>query len=268
MAEKPTAMKTPVVLLIVAAAIPTASGTVIYQDDFSGSAATPIHNTRPDVQLDFAGASPTASWSANSIILSNGANGASLVSEGNTSRSASLPFTPQVNYLYDYQISMSFAEANTATRSMQMGFFGTASPGQNTALTSSNTQGPVIFFRNAGSYVARAAGSTELTGFSGTTPAAGVTGLHTLRITLDTSQTQWVMRTYFDGVEFGGGHTFTTNPTIGAVGFAVNTSGNFNAAGTFSNFSLSATAIPEPAAPLLLSFGLATTLARRTRKRA
>lgn len=260
-------MKTPIVVsLVIAAALPAASAAIIYQDDFSGTAASALQGSIPDTRLAGEGGSASATWTAQASILFNGSNGVSLASEANASRAAYLPFTPQVNFLYDYQISMAFAEVNSASRSMQMGFFGSATPGVTTALTSSNTQGPVIFFRNAGTYVARGAGGTDITGFNGSVPGAAVTAIHTFRITLDTSQAQWVMRTYFDGVEFGGGHTFSTNPTIGAVGFSVNASNSLNAAGTFSNFSLSATPIPEPSQLAFLSLCSLLPVMRRRRK--
>ncbi len=267
--QKPTAVKTSIFApIVIAAALPAASAALIYQDDFSGTSATALQGSVPDTRVAGEGGSATATWTAQASILFNGSNGASLVSEANASRAAYLPFTPQANFLYDYQISMAFAEVNSASRSMQMGFFGSANPGMTTALTSSNTQGPVIFFRNAGTYVARGAGGTDITGFNGSVPGAAVTAIHTFRITLDTSQAQWVMRTYFDGVEFGGGHTFSTNPTIGAVGFSVNASNSLNAAGTFSNLSLTATAIPEPTAQAILALCLMMPVMRRVRRSA
>ena len=254
-------MKKPLLLLAAATALTlsSASAVIIYQDNFSGTAGTGITTSQPDVRLAYGGASSSATWTANSIIRFNGSDGAALASEGNESRAAYLPFTPQANFLYDYQVSVTFAAEVNATRSLQMGFFGSSNPSVTGALTGSATHGPVIYFRNNGTYAGRAIGSTDLANFSGSIPPTDVDNLHTLRITLDTSQSSWVMRTYFDGVEFGTGHAFATNPTIGAVGFAVNSSNvggsgaSTNAAGTFSDFSLSATPIPEPSHLALLS---------------
>ena len=262
-------MKTPVFAsLIIAAALPAATAAMIYQDDFSGTAGTDLNGSIPDTRLAGEGGSSTATWTANTIIDFNGANGAALASEGNLSRSAYLPFTPQTNFLYDYRVSMAFAEVINTTRSMQMGFFGSPPPSVTTALTTNASQGPVIFFRNNGTYVARAVGNAAPPDFNGNVPAADVVNVHTFRITIDTSQEFWVMRTYFDGVEFGNGHTFATNPTIGGVGFAVNTSGTTatNAAGTFSDFRLTATAIPEPSVLALLSICSIFPLLRRRGK--
>lgn len=257
----PTAMtKTFSVLSAVTAfLISSVSAVIIYQDDFNGTPGEDVHNSIPDVRLSYAGASSTATWSANTIFDFATGGGAVLVAEGSTSRSAYLPFIPQTNFLYDYQISMSFTEVINASRSMQMGFFSNPTPNLTTALTSNASQGPVIFFRNAGSYVARAVGNADITGFSSSMSGANVTNLHTFRITLDTSQTQWVMRTYINGSELGSGYTFPANPNIGAVGFSVNSSMSgtgtptLNAAGTFSNMTLSATPIPEPSHLALLS---------------
>jgi hypothetical protein len=241
--------------LLAAGIVPATATTVIYQDDFSGTAATGIHGSVPDVRPG------SQTWSAHAGVTF-GPSGGAFIAASSTSRNAYLPFTPEAGHLYDLRVTVAFATTSTQTRSMQMGFFGSASPLTDSSLTDSASNGPVIFLRNVGTYEARVAGNSSLAGFNGTLTDAAILP-HVLRITLDTSGAQWFMRAYIGDQQIGSGTSFAPK-TIGAVGFSVNTSSSINASGTFSNFILTSEVIPEPGSIL---FGMMSGAALLTRRR-
>jgi hypothetical protein len=237
--------------LLFSAAATGLAATTIYSDDFSGVAGADLTGSAPDIRPG------SQTWTANLGFDFTGSNGTNTVA-GSVSRAAYLPFVPQSGFVYELSVTMAFATTGSQSRSLQMGFFSSGTPGLTTAITS-GANGPAIFLRQVGTYEARAVSNTSLPGFTGTVGGANVTTPQTFRITLDTSGSDWVMRTYLGATEIGTGHTYTGgNPSIASVGLSVNTSGDpgASAEGTFSNFSLTSTPIPEPSSALLFSAAL------------
>ncbi|MGH7978564.1 MAG: hypothetical protein ACREE6_04270, partial [Limisphaerales bacterium] len=91
-------------------------------------------------------------------------------------------------------------------------------------------------------------GANQLT--SSTFFTAG-TGTHTVQVVLDTTNAQWSMAGYIDGVQAGANYTYSVNPPIGAVGLTQTTLTDPGAV-QWDSFSLSAVA-PGGVPPYLLN---------------
>lgn len=257
-------MKTQFLSLALASLAFTASSSAAtyYQDDFSGTAGSPLNGTAPDVRPG------TQTWSANSFFTLTGTPSANVAAD-NSGRGAYLPFVPQNGFLYDLRVTVKFAAEINQSRSLQLGFLEFEPAGATGRVVATGDGGPAFFLRNNGTYQARYDGGLPSAASmpEGSISPTLVDEPHTMRLTLDTSGTAWVMRAYFDGIEVGTAFTYATNPTnILAVGISANASNSVGATGEFTNFILTADAIPEPSAAFLLSAGLCSVMLRRRRQ--
>ena len=222
----------------------TASASVIYSDSFTGGTAN----------LD--GASPTVDngtstvWTAGSQDgAGNGAGGGVGWSDsgysnvGNALGSAYLSFVPSGGHIYTLAAGIDVtSEPQAAYYDLQLGFIGSPNTTQKLdssgyAYASVGQQGYANLWSGPGVYAASLTTNNNAT--------------NTFSITLNTTALQWTYEFTVDGTSTTP-TAFATNPTITAVGLG-NTGGQVG--GTFSNFSLTESSVPEPASLGLLAVG-------------
>ena len=204
----------------------TASASIIYQDNFSGLATTPLD-----------GAAPTVDHGTSTVWTAGGTNGpgngagagVGWQDNGSTSFSgnsggAYLSFTPSSGNIYTLTAKLD----PTAGNWLGLGF-----------VKSPNTISPV---NGSGAYawaiVSPGGGGQIFTGPDTTNPNGGFTGkpgANTVSIMLNTTAKQWTYRIYDNGKAVTPVVVFKTNPAITAVGL-----GNSGATGTVGDFELSA----------------------------
>ncbi|MHB1158148.1 MAG: hypothetical protein ACYC26_15080 [Phycisphaerales bacterium] len=229
------------VLTGVAAAIGIAASshaTVIYSDDFSGLSTANLNATTPDTR-------PGAeTWIAHTPWKADGS-----IAPGGPTAFAYLPFTPQTGNLYSLQLTITTLTAGNSW--MALGFTSQGADGANNSLL---TYGQPWILQSATNAVSRTLGSAD-PAFHG-----AFTNPVTVTINLDTQNAQWQAEWFINGVSKRT-YTYTTNPTITAVGFGTQTNGGA-AGGTVDNFSLT-NSVPEPAGICLLLCPVAAMLVRR-----
>ena len=222
------------IVVILASAL--CEGAVVFQDDFSGNGAA-LNGTAPDTRPG------SEVWDSDSGLFDNGT-----VSAGsNTTASATLPFTPESGFLYTLELDVDVTSGDNDW--VGLGFLSTGSD----------------FFISSGIswMLARDTESNGMQTFlgTGTTGNEGHTqpaGELALKIVLDTQDSNWSVEWFANGSSLRE-TTFTTNPSIGRVGFGRNNT----AAGSVDNFSLSASAVPEPSSFLCLGLILTATIGWR-----
>lgn len=221
-------------------------GAIIYADNFDGQAGVDLHGLAPDTRTGAGGSSASATWAAQSSYDADG-----LVASASRGM-ALLPFTPLAGYVYTAS-----ADVNTTVGDwMAFGF------AQNAPISSSFNEGDPNAYawmllrsiRGTGRGQRFLGPVTSGQGTNFDTPS----GVANLKIVLDTTNTNWTAAWYINDALVSGPAAYTTNPTIGYVGFA-RTSG---AGGTIDNFILDA--VPEPATVSL--FGLASLALLRRRQ--
>lgn len=228
-----------VVFAWTAATKPILATTIIYSDDFSGSATTDLNGQAPDVRPG------TETWAAESIWKANGTGGAT----GTGARSAAnsfLPFVPAAGNVY--RLSATLAQPTGASDGWAaVGF--TASAGIGSSFWEApNLASPWVIYRETG-VVSTYFGPA--TAPNSRLDAGTFSGVQTLSLELDTTASPWKAE-WFVGETSVRTYTFAANPSIAHVGFS-----KFQAAGNvsadFNNFSLQI--VPEPSALALLPAG-------------
>jgi len=268
-------------LLLATSCLANAQG-IIYQDDFSGSASTPLYGLSPDVDNNGGG----NTWVTRTDTGLPGGLGREWYADGhidttldiNVNGAASLAFTPAAGNIYVLSVrfnqviidggessnwlGVGFASGQATGSGAGAEFFGNDSPTHVTGhpwmmVRASNTPHPNQWFLGPG---ANAGGAW--------TTAVGATGGPVdLRIVLDTTTPAWTVdflaKNPADaGYTNVGSGTYAGNPTIGSVAVG----GNFNIGGSIDDFSL--TVVPEPGSIALGIAGLVmlTPAARRRLK--
>lgn len=204
--------------------------TTLFFDDFSGSSATDLNGTAPDIRPGsetWTSGTGAGVWKADGSIASGG------------STNAFLPFTPTSGYIYTLSLDAN-PTAGTSTNWFALGFsqFASLSDGFQT----SSKPAPWLLLRDKRSISDSIQTFLGPNTTSGTNAFAG-TGAINLKIVLDTTGSDWAVTWLRDGVtirtaSFSGG-----NPTINYVGI-----GAFSGiSGVVDNFTLTTSAIPEPA---------------------
>lgn len=250
---------------VVAFAPAVLPATTVFFDDFSGGTGN-LNETAPDTRPG------TETWVSASqdstpLFLANGAfTGGSTSTTGGT---ATVAFTPEQGKIYTLDATLSFTVGGSGSW-LGLGF----AKGQNATASANNRflGGDVIgrawsFFRNNTNNPTAAMDGVDNSAVWTTLfpETSGNTQTIDLRVVLDTSAGagNWTATWY--ARESGDPSYVTVRATadlltedINSVGFAVAGSGM---SGTVDNFSL--TAIPEPTAILLGSFGMLGLLRRR-----
>jgi hypothetical protein len=242
------------------AAAGSASGQVIYSDDFSGSSATDLAGTAPDVRPGAetwalgTGDSGTAAvrWKADGSVLGSTTGG------GNAT--AILPFTPVAGNIYELSVELNPTTTDGSGDWLGFGFVtsaagsvsgngmpwavkrGTASIFGTTAFDTFSFLGPSVF------------GTAQHGVPSGPQPSAT-----DFKIVLNTTTPLWSVEWFIDGASVRTA-SYVSNPPITRVGIQRFESTN----GSVDNFSL--TVVPEPGGVLLL--GLIALHAMRRGRRA
>ena len=232
--------------------VQSASATVIYQDNFPGSSTNPLNGTSP--AADSTGATWTAfMWNA---------DGSVNVPNNSGSVNAYLPFAPASGQIY------TLTEGISATSGS--GWAGLAFLSSGAGLTSgggvamlSNSEMSMLDWvsPNANAAISTFTGPGTGGVANWDYPYQG-TGVQNLQMVLNTAGTNWTVQYSDNGTDLGSLYTYATNPTIGDVGFGISA-----ASGQVSNFSLTSSPVPEPAAlGLFVLGGLGLLLISRKRK--
>jgi hypothetical protein len=194
---------------------------IIYSNAFNGGAVN-IHGTVPTVANDFAGGTSAALWnsvsnSATSYIYADGTVGTSL-------NSVLLPFTPESGYVYTLTASVT-VPTMTAGKWITMGF-SAYNPASNTA--SDPRFGSTYVNGNPWTYLTEGSGGCVFwpirTVNEGGNPNLMPTpGTYTVQLKLDTTGANWIASEFVDGTQMGTNYTYSSNPTISAVGIGQTT---------------------------------------------
>ena len=188
---------------------------VIYKNAFTGKTATTIAGTAPDVASGLAGGSSPATWN-----LTTGTQTAQLANgaASSTPSSSLLPFTPQAGYYY--RVIASLTLPSNSGNWLGIGFSPTDPSGTGGRLSDLGSPCWELARTTSGG-----AEQTFGSGGTGTLLNADVistAGTYALEIDLDTRGANWAATYFMKGVQQGGVYTFTTSPTITAVGLTDN----------------------------------------------
>ena len=210
----------------------TASASIIYQDNFTGSSGSPLNGTTPTTDTN------RATWTADSNWSANG----SVTVTSNSSQqypSAHLPFVPSAGNVYTLSATLS-----PTTNWISIGFEGSSgSPWTAPSLA-------VYVVLTSGGY-----GRTIFNGGVYGSPIYSGVG-KTAQVVLDTTGIDWTATTSYAGtvaytVTYTGASGANPNPTgISMVNF-----NDQQASGQVGSFSLTSTSVPEPTSLGLAAVG-------------
>jgi hypothetical protein len=193
---------------------------IIYSNAFNGGSVN-INGTAPTVANNYAGGASGANWNDVLGINDTGALWANGSDNSSLGDSWLLPFYPQAGYVYTLTASLTFtgnpgswvglgfAQNDPANIALGNGRFSDSGVNGYDWLILNEPSGNVQYF----------------TGPRGTAPdifnGTGFTGgAQTLKVqvVLDTTGSLWSMTAYVNGVQMGSPVTYSSNPSIGAVG--------------------------------------------------
>ena len=229
--------------------IPAHGAEIIYLDDFSGSGASPLTGTTPDV-------SPGGeTWSASGLFSADGSK------TSNGTGNAFLPFSPQPGKVYRISADLN-PDISTSSHWFALGFAQNNNT-SSTFFTSPNDAGPWGLVReNDNGEVVHTFLGPGIDFREVYDPNPNLVGPINLAIELNTFQANWTTQWYVNGNLIRNNlNNFSTNPSITHIGLgALN-----QATGTIDNFLLAEIGkpVPEPSTTMILFFGAAALSLRR-----
>jgi hypothetical protein len=264
-----------------------ANADIVYKDNFDGTTGT-ISGRAATVATGLDGGTAAATWTSDAAPVAGGnpdavwqASGGTYTVTGSTSgtigalstgadanliTNAWLPFTPQAGFIYDFHIAIESSNVGASTNWLGATF----APANMNGHTTGGGSSALSNLAGAGLIIVKGSGQVQSFGGVGTAngalnSAAGflTTGQYnSVDIVLNTSAAAWTVSWLVNGVTPSGigstSFTYATNPSIGNVVFGTN-----KLTGAVSDFSLTATAVPEPASLSALALGGLALLARR-----
>ncbi|MEN6457529.1 MAG: PEP-CTERM sorting domain-containing protein [Thermoguttaceae bacterium] len=265
-----------IAIVAFAGLVATAQADIIYQDTF-GTAGT-LNGSTPTVRTGDYGSSSTAVWIANTkFSKTSGSCYNSVVST--TGYGAWLPLTVSAGNIYTVSVDIQMYTAasgigngtewaevgfayNSTTPSRSSGYafddYGRAWAIQKSGSTTSSFMQLGRGYTNMGVTDSR----LELIDYSSAQFGSEFV-FHNLKVVLDTSGAVWTMACYLDNAATPyNTYTYSTNPGVNYVGFAVSGKGSY-----VDNFTVSAVAVPEPSTLAILAAGLVGLIAYAWRKR-
>lgn len=239
------------------------ASTIIYSDDFSGSAATNLNGLAPDVRSGTDGGSASATWTSyQTNFHADGSVAGVNTGTAGQAIEAYLPFTPNTGNIYTLTIDLN--PGNSASVNwMAVGFT------NNLATTNSFSYGgnaSWVIYSQRGDGSAKSSGNTNFSTGATFGSNTGVSDPMRVTITLDTTAALW-STTYST-------FNLTTSTIVGSSSFAYTTNpsitgifiGSLLTTGTVDNLQLSVAAIPEPSSFAFLAGGMALVLAGCSRR--
>jgi len=240
--------------------------TTLYQDTFQDTDSS-LDTQAPTTAVDAFGASASATWSGGRSEFTESTTTNALTIAGAGGNIEYLTFTPQSGVVYQLSATLTntFVSGDTDNW-VTFGFI------TNTGSTIYGGGGaPWILLKSSGAVEAYG-GPGTLGGNKTASTGNGILTNNTMTITLDTTTTLWTYQFSYlatDGTTLltSATTTYATNPTITAVGIASYNSPTGTR--TVDNFTLTATAIPEPSTYALMvgTTGLVTAGILRYRRR-
>lgn len=256
----------PVILALAAlfgvAGATTASPTTIFQDNFSGSSSAELNGTAPST-------GPTGvTWTAASSWMADGSQTSNVTGNAN----AYLPYVVTSGNIYT--LSAGLDPTNTSSGWFGLGFItNTPSTGVNYwfagsgggyfnsgpwLLVGESSTGPGGKFNPGPGYTGTNGGAS-----GGYTSFATTNAVQDVSIVLNTGSSQWTYQVFDNNLAVAPVQTLAVNPDI--VGVAIGANGGPMPTGKVSDFSLTASPVPEPTAVGLLAVGGAALLLFRRR---
>jgi hypothetical protein len=262
----------------------------IYQDNFDGTGGI-LSGRALDTASGLDGGTLNQAWTSDSATSSNPdalitASGGTYSGTGTTSAAvgtfttgvdsnmitnAYLPFVPQAGFIYDAHVAIAASAAGASGNWLGMTFApaslnGHTAGGGASALSNMAGYGLIIDkgVNTVQSFAGAGTANGELSGVpSGFNSNSATTPVYnTFDIILNTSGSQWTVSWMVNGsVPTGIGSssfTYTSTPSIGNIVIGTN-----KLAGAFSDFSLTATAVPEPSSLVMLALAALPFAARR-----
>ncbi len=193
---------------------------IIYSNAFNGGTAG-INRFMPQVSTNAAGATSSAHWnavsnSATSFLHQNGTIGTTLAT-------SLLPFTPENGYVYTLTASVT-VPTMTAGKWISMGF-AQNNPLLNTA--SDPRFGSTFVNGNPWTYLTEGSGGDFfyplISTTTGNSNLMSAPGTYTVQLKLDTTGSQWKASEFVNGTQVGTTYTYSSNPTITAIGLGQTT---------------------------------------------
>lgn len=160
-----------------------------------------------------------------------------------------------------YELSIDITHPTGSTTNTSWVGLGFMNANTNTNTFVSNNGNPWMMYRLNGQvnvYGGNGVSNQLINNSPAGTHGAALGGTYTMKLVLDTSAPNWMLRAFIGSFEFdlnggsaGTAFQFTTNPTSGYVGFGNGVNAATGEFSTVDNFQLNFTPVPEPSAALL-----------------